>query len=670
MSRKWIVTCMITVLCLAQAGMGKDPAPIPAAAGGAKDPAPAAAKAKAPPVTPGSTNDPTLVAWWQLDETSGEDAADASPAKQNAKLNGGPAWTKGKKGGALKFDGKDDYLAITKAFYKRTGMPATTVAAWIRTSSASQQVIASFDQSEYWQLEVNGAFAKNGQVGWSVMTDAGQISLGSRTRVVDGQWHHVAGVFDEGRAMIYVDGVLDSMTTTGKSFGNGNRRYGFLGVGSKADDYDGAKTPSSYFAGDMDDVRIYSRALTNNEIAQISFFGPANDDCQFAEPIGEVTNRPFDTTQASFDGQGLYIRSANLWYLYTPSVAGHATVSLAGSQFDTMVAVYRGSAVNPGQDRFVAFNDDFNGLTSQVAFDAVAGQSYLIEVGGYDLWTGQGLLTVTIQGIVVRTSDLGDAPDSTNNFGKRMTAYTIAGLIPIPGNFPTVFEAAAGKPRGPLHAAPLAVAHLGPGVTLEIEADKGADEDATTNLIAGQDQADKDGADDGVVLPLKLPQGELASFEYIVSVIEPNRDLWVNVWFDWNRDGDWDDSGTTNPEMVAGDRKVSEWAVQNQYLYGLPIGTHKIVTPGFLAWHLDKGPEKVWMRITLSEKPWKGGATPGVTGNGGSGPAEGYEIGETEDYLITPEAVCTLCEDRNKDGQVDFDDLVDLLYQWLDDCTN
>ena len=144
----------------------------------------------------------------------------------------------------------------------------------------------------------------------------------------------------------------------------------------------------------MDDVRIYSRALTNDEIAQLSFFGPANDDCQFAEPIGEVTNLPFDTTQASFDGQGLYIRSANLWYLYTPSVAGRATVSLAGSQFDTMLAVYRGSAVDPGQDRFVAFNDDFNGLTSQLAFDAVAGQPYLIEVGGYDLWTGQGLLTV------------------------------------------------------------------------------------------------------------------------------------------------------------------------------------------------------------------------------------------------------------------------------------
>lgn len=673
MNRKWIMTCMIAALCIAQTGVGKDKAPVTPDTGSTAEKAPVDAgggKAKAPvPPGNGGTNDPTLVAWWQLDETSGDDAVDASPAKQNGKVKGGAAWTKGKKGGALKFDGKDDYLAISKAFYNRKDIPALTVAAWIRTSSSSNQVIASFDRSEYWQLEVNGTFAKNGQVGWSLMTDAGQINLASRARVADGQWHHVAGVFDNGRATVYVDGVLDSTMVTGKTSGSGNRRYGFLGVGSKAEDYDGSKAPGSYFAGDLDDVRIYSRALTNNEVAQLSFFGPGNDDCQFAEPIGEVTNLPFNTTQASFDGQGLYIISPNLWYLYTPSVAGRATVSLAGSQYDTMVAVYRGAEVNPGQSRLVAFNDDFNGLTSQVAFDAVAGQSYLIEVGGYDRWTGQGLLTVSIQGVALGTFDLGDAPDGTNNFAKRMTAYSLAAGLPgIQGNFATVFEAAAGKPRGPLHMDPLAVAHLGPGVTLEIEADKGIDEDATTNLRPGVDESDKDGADDGVVLPLNLPHGEFARFEYIVSVIQPNQEMWVNVWFDWNRDGDWDDNGTTNPEMVAGGRKVSEWAVQNQFLYGLPTGTHKIATPAFLAWHLDKGPEKVWMRITLSEKPWKGGVTPGVLGNGGSGPVEGYEIGETEDYLITPEGTCSLCQDRNSDGKIDFDDLIDMMYQWMDHC--
>ncbi len=646
MNRKWILICMISALGITQTSMGKSPDPGPA--------------------DPKGANDPTLVAWWQLDETSGDDAADTSPGKQHGKVKGGPAWTKGHKGGALKFDGKDDYVAITKAFYKRTGIPALTVAAWIRTGSPNEQVIASFDQDEYWGLGVNGTFAKYGQVGWSVMTDGGQINLAGRTRVNDGQWHHVAGVFDNGQAAIYVDGVADATKTTGRTFGTGNRRYGFLGVGSKADEYDGMKASGSYFAGDMDDVRIYSRALTSSEIALLSFFGPANDDCQFAEPITEVKNLPFDTTEASVDGQGWCMRSPNLWYLYSPGATGLATISLLGSQYDTMLAVYKGAECNPGWDRLLGCNDDFGGLQSLLNLDVVGGETYLIEVGGYSTRTGPGVLTITLEAVAQAESDLGDAPDSSE---KRMTAYINGVSGVVQGYFPTVFDDLAGQPHGPIHLAPLAAAHLGPAVTLENEADEGADEDGVNNIDPAADEADQDGADDGVLLPLQLPHGEFASFQYIVSVIEPGTDLWVNVWFDWNRDGDWDDDSISNPEMVGGDHNyMSEWAVQNQYLFGLPVGTHQIATPAFRAWHPAKGPKEIWLRITLSEKPWKGGENPGKHGNGGSGPADGYEIGETEDYFIVPETGCSLCQDFNNDGKLDFDDLIALIYKWLDCC--
>ncbi len=645
MNRKWILICMISALCIAQASIGKSPEPAPADPEGAKD--------------------PTLVAWWQLDETSGEDAADASPGKQHGKLKGGPAWTKGRKGGALKLDGKDDYVAITKAFYKRSDIPAITVTAWIHTSSPSNQVIASFDRNEYWGLEVNSIFAKYGQVGWSLMTDAGQINLAGRTRVNDGQWHHVAGVFDNGRATVYVDGVVDATMTRGKGFGTGNKRYGFLGVGSKADKYDGTTESKTYFAGDLDDVRIYSRALTTAEIELLSFFGPPNDDCLFAEPVTEVENLPFDTREASADGPGICMRSPNLWYVYTPAATGLATISLLGSQYDTMLAVYRGPECNPTWNRLLGCNDDFGGLQSLLNIDVVGGEKYLIEVGGYYLRTGQGVLTITLEAVAQAEADLGDAPDSSE---KRMTAYIDAGYGVIQGNFPTVFDD-VGKPAGPIHLAPLAAAHLGPAVTLENEADEGADEDGVNNIDPSADAADQDGADDGVVLPLQLPHGEFASLQYIVSVIDPGTALWVNVWFDWNRDGDWDDDSISNPEMVAGDHNyVSEWAVQNQYLFGLPTGTHQIETPAFRAWHRDKGPEEIWMRITLSEKPWTGGENPGALGNGGSGPADGYEIGETEDHVVVPEAGCSLCRDFNDDGQIDFDDLIDLIYTWLGCC--
>jgi hypothetical protein len=613
---------------------------------------------------------PDLAAWWKFDEASGTQAADASGQGNDGTLRGGPIWVQGFQGGALQFDGTNDYVAIDNLKYNRSGVPAVTVATWLRTDQAADQYIISFDRNEYWVLVVNGSVAEDGQIGWLVTTNAGPAGIRSSARVDDGNWHHVAAVFDNGRLAIYVDGSASGAGTAGTTLGRGVTRYGFIGTGSLADRFDGAKNGAPYFHGALDDLRIYNRALSPTEIAQLAFRGPGNDACANAQPIGEVDKLPFDTRPATLDGLGLFIKSPNLWYLYSPSAAGLATVSLAGSSFDTMVAVYRGAAINPGRDRLVAVNDDFHDLTSQVTFEATAGQVYLIEVGGYDSLTGEGLLTVSVEGATPGKFDLGDAPDSTNGQTKRMTAYAKAGLPVVDAHFPTVFDDRDSGPRGPLHLDPVTVAHLGRAVSLEMEAAQGPDEDKVNNINPARDEADKDGADDGVSLPLQLPNGAWTSFEYTLSVVQPDHDLWVNVWFDWNRDGDWDDDSVTDPAMIVGDRYVSEWAVQNQFLYSLPTGTYQVETPGFLAWHPDTGPNQLWMRITLSEKPWKGGTAPGKLGNGGSGPAEGYEVGETEDYLITPEVTSSVCQDLNHDGKIDFSDLIELINQWYDSCVN
>ena len=71
------------------------------------------------------------------------------------------------------------------------------------------------------------------------------------------------------------------------------------------------------------------------------------------------------------------------------------------------------------------------------------------------------------------------------------------------------------------------------------------------------------------------------------------------------------------------------------------------------------------MRITISDQPWKGG-----TGAGGSGPANGYDYGETEDYYFTPNESCSICEDWNGDGSIDEYDLFTYISMWLDSCSD
>ncbi|MCP4256138.1 MAG: hypothetical protein GY774_01265 [Planctomycetes bacterium] len=361
-----------------------------------------------------------------------------------------------------------------------------------------------------------------------------------------------------------------------------------------------------------------------------------NDDCYNAKLIGNVTDLPFDTSNASFDGPGHCMTSPNIWYIYTATCTGNATVSLCGSSYDTKLAVYNGGGCNPSLSRLIECNDDYCGWQSEVTIEVIAGQQYLIEVGGFGDNTGEGLISVSCEGTALIEPDLGDAPDSTNNFGLNMTAYPKGGPLGVKAHYPTVYNDGSNTgPVGPIHSSSFAVAHLGKVVTDEEEADMGADQDGINNIKPQTNSPDNDKGDDGVIFPLNMPQCSWTTFDYNVNVIKPNINLWINVWCDWNRDGDWDDDSNTNPELACSKGIVSEWAVQNQYLVNLPAGLSQMTTPAFLSWHPDNSSE-IWMRITLSEIPWTEGSAPGSKGNGGSGPKSGYQTGETEDYYFLP----------------------------------
>ena len=398
---------------------------------------------------------------------------------------------------------------------------------------------------------------------------------------------------------------------------------------------------------------------------------PTKDDCANAQAVGDVKDLPFDTRNTTFDGPGLCMVSPNIWYCYTASCTGDATVSLLGSSYDTMLAVYDGCKCELTTGDLIACNDDFgSSFQSQATFPVIAGNQYLIEVGGYSSETGLGILNIDCEPVLLPDKpDLGDAPDRTNNFGRTMHAYNSQGLLQflVPANYPTVFNDGTGLgPYGPVHLNDLPVAFLGEMITHETEADLGIDEDGANNIRPAIDSADRDRGDDGVVFPINMPHCGWATIDCRVTVVDPDVNLWVNIWLDFNRDGDWDDTA----ECPAG--VVHEWAVQNQYLFDLPAGLNQLTSKPFLSSHQGQGPKEIWMRITLSEQPWTGGSNPGGLGNGGSGPVANYEIGETEDYFFVPDMIddteCPLCVDFNGDGLIDLDDLAAITAEWLVNC--
>jgi len=231
------------------------------------------------------------------------------------------------------------------------------------------------------------------------------------------------------------------------------------------------------------------------------------------------------------------------------------------------------------------------------------------------------------------TVDLGDAPDSTNDFGVNMTAYS-----GVQANFPTV-HVNGSPPYGPCHNNYFAV--LGTEISLENESDTGPDQDVVNNIDPVADTADNDsvnltfGMDDGLkYVPIDLTTNNLTLNHCNISTIPVELTLsggamapwtaYVNMWIDYNRDGDW---GTTSTSDVVAcpNGTISEWVVQNYPIAVPPSGLGTInVTINFTGY--VPSPSDAWLRVQLTDA--------NVTYADGSGSLACYEDGETEDYYL------------------------------------
>ena len=238
-------------------------------------------------------------------------------------------------------------------------------------------------------------------------------------------------------------------------------------------------------------------------------------------------------------------------------------------------------------------------------------------VNGKDGVGGVGY-EITVEPAANPTADLGDAPDSTNNMGTAMLAYP-----GVAAQFPVVFNDSI---PGPLHRAPLADAWLGGRASLENEADLLPDQDGVANIDPLAGVANQDFFDDGAnVAGLVLPQCAMTKLTYTMSVVGPKVNRYINVWFDFNRDGDWNDTF----RCLQGTKKltVKEWAVANRAVSRGP-GVYVLSTTQFVSATPPSLDRPMWMRITLSE-------TGVPTAGDGRGPAQGFLYGETEDYYLT-----------------------------------
>ncbi len=203
-------------------------------------------------------SDPHLVGWWKFDETSGKIAADSSAHKRKGVLKGGLSFDRnsvaGRIGKTLKLDGEDGYVEITK--YKGVvGTKPRTVTAWVKTTTSKGDVL-SWGADDFGKM-FTFRFHR-GRLG--ILPNGGYYYMNDP--VHDDQWHHVAVVIKEAElpnlhddAVLYKDGVIAEIHDIGLL------DLWPIDTGSDLD-----VTIGRGFKGLIDDVRIYDRVLSDEEV--------------------------------------------------------------------------------------------------------------------------------------------------------------------------------------------------------------------------------------------------------------------------------------------------------------------------------------------------------------------------------------------------------------------
>jgi len=234
-----------------------------------------------------------LVGWWKLDETSGATASDSSGNGNHGtliRMGTSDAWVTGKDGGALDFDGRNDCVQVPDSPSFDIA-DEITVAAWINPEDtwSWRTIVSKFAHTHYHYRMDLYWFLYNRRIGISLAGPCGSWDLWRPDVYIPTDvWTHVALTYDGSEMVMYRNGIRTA----------DRRERGALELANSSSDesfYIGKNTEwGEYFEGKIDDVRIYRRALSTDEIACLCWEQPLVAHWRLDETSGTTASDSSD----------------------------------------------------------------------------------------------------------------------------------------------------------------------------------------------------------------------------------------------------------------------------------------------------------------------------------------------------------------------------------------
>jgi hypothetical protein len=207
----------------------------------------------------------SLLGWWGFTGNANDESGNGN----NGVVNGASlaADRHSNPNSAYSFNGTTDYIEVADAPSLRLNNTDFTFSYWVKIDTFTTPVTAfiikrAIGNYNGWLLVANGSFNNRLQLKTSQGTDP---SVESDSTLSEGVWHHVVLVYNQSSTIdFYFDGILSSSHSSGGLSFNANctavMRFG----------HDTQTAPGSYFLnGSMDDIGIWNRALTAQEISNL-----------------------------------------------------------------------------------------------------------------------------------------------------------------------------------------------------------------------------------------------------------------------------------------------------------------------------------------------------------------------------------------------------------------
>lgn len=311
----------------------------------------------------------SIVAEWKLDELVGSTIASDNHGVLDGSLQGSPIWNPSIGiGGAISFDGVNDSIIVDQNTSQLDISEELTISAWVKPKPSQTSSPFVLDRGKFnqhgWQLLAGTGY---NEFAFQVHSNgAHQLLHSAGIFLDDNEWHQIVVTVENevgGNVKFYVDGELKKTRTLNFKFDSSASEPLYLGA------YEPGENWASYWKGDLDEVKVYRRAISDDEVSKNYLLTKAYWKFD-QESTSSIAYDSFNFMHGEFFGDPVWTAGSSLNFDGDDAVV----IDHDSSQLDVSDKLTISAWVNPTSANHIFVMD--RGVYEQHGWQLIAGTGY------------------------------------------------------------------------------------------------------------------------------------------------------------------------------------------------------------------------------------------------------------------------------------------------------